>query len=71
MHVEAYDLKLKRNKLGLRFLYKLKSNTIYSESLNTLHDREDQTMKKTKDQPDQWKNIKKLEQRDGKKYLTQ
>ena len=51
--VEALDVKendppleLKRNKLGLRFLYKLKSNTSYIETLNTLDDREDQNYEK-------------------------
>ena len=35
-------LKLKRNELGLRFLYKLKINTSYIEIINTLDDSEDQ-----------------------------
>ena len=36
--VEANDppLDLRRNELGLRFLYKLKSNSSYIETLNTL-----------------------------------
>ena len=44
MHVEANDslLKLRSNKLGLRFLYLLKSKSSYIEILNTLDDREDQ-----------------------------
>ena len=44
MHVEANNppLELTRNELGLRFLYKLKRNTSYIETLNTLDDREDQ-----------------------------
>ena len=44
LHVEANDplLELKRNKLGLRFLNKLKSNTSYIEKVNTLDNREDQ-----------------------------
>ena len=42
--VEANNppLELRRNELGLRFLYKLKSNTIYIDTLNKLGDREDQ-----------------------------
>ena len=42
--MEANDppLELKRNKLGLRFLNKLKSNTSYIETLNTLDNSEDQ-----------------------------
>ena len=35
-------LELRKNELGLRFLYKLKSNTSYIEILNTLDDRENQ-----------------------------
>ena len=30
-----------KNELGLRFLYKLRINTTYAESLKTLDDRED------------------------------
>ena len=33
---------IRRNKLGRRFLYKLKSNISYIETLNTLDNREDQ-----------------------------
>ena len=33
-------LELRRNEFRLRFLYKLRSNTIYAESLNSLDDRE-------------------------------
>ena len=42
-HVEAHDplLKRRRNELGLRFLYKLKSNSSYIETLNTLDNNED------------------------------
>ena len=40
-----FTLVLRRNKLVLRFLYKLKSNTLYIETLNTLDDREDQNYK--------------------------
>ena len=38
LHVEGNDppLELRKNNLGLRFLYKLKSNTSYIETLNTL-----------------------------------
>ena len=48
LHVEANDsfLELRRNELGLRFLYKLKSNTSYIETLNTVDDRKNKTMKK-------------------------
>ena len=35
-------MELRRNKLGLRFLYRLRSNSTYTVSLNTLNDREDQ-----------------------------
>ena len=44
LHVEANDplLELRKNELELKFLYKLKSNTSYIETLNKLDDREDQ-----------------------------
>ena len=44
LHVEANDppLELRRNELGLRFLYKLKSNSSYIETLNTLDNNKDQ-----------------------------
>ena len=44
LYVEANDplLELRRNELGLRFLYKPKSNISYIGILNTLDDREDQ-----------------------------
>ena len=44
MHVEANypPQEIRKNKLGLRLLYKIKSNTSYIETLNTLDDREDQ-----------------------------
>ena len=37
-HAEAYNppQELRRNEQGLRFLYKLRSNTTYTESLNIL-----------------------------------
>ena len=35
-------LELRRNELGLRFLYKLKINSSYIETLNTLDENEDQ-----------------------------
>ena len=35
-------MELRRNKLGLRFLYKIRSNFTYTIFLNTLDDREDQ-----------------------------
>ena len=43
MHVEANDspLELRRNELGLRFLYKLRSNIVYTKSPNLLDDRAD------------------------------
>ena len=52
MHIEAYDLplELRSNKLELRILFKLKSNTTYIEYLNTLDNREDQTYE---EQPEQ------------------
>ena len=45
--VEANNtpLKLRRKELGLRFLYKVKSNNLYIETLNTLDDREDRNYK--------------------------
>ena len=44
MHAKAYDppLELRRKELGLRFLYRPRSNTTYTESLNTLDEREEQ-----------------------------
>ena len=45
LHTEAYNLPLEiggMNELGLRFLYKLRSINAYTESLNTLGNREDQ-----------------------------
>ena len=41
LHVEANypPLELRRNGLGIIFLHKLKSNTAYTESLNTLDDK--------------------------------
>ena len=44
LHAEANDpsLELRRNELGLRYLYKLKSNPAYIHTLNTLDDSEDQ-----------------------------
>ena len=49
LHVEANDpsLELKRNELGLRYLYKLKSNPAYIHTLNTLDDSEDQKYEET------------------------
>ena len=42
LHVEANNqpLELKRNELGIRFMYKLKNNT-YIETIILLDDRED------------------------------
>ena len=42
-HTETYDphLELRRSEVGMRFLYRLRSSTTYTESLNTLDDRED------------------------------
>ena len=50
LHVEANDppLELRRNELELRFQYKLKSNTSYKETLNTLDDREYQKYEENK-----------------------
>ena len=48
IHVEACDpphLELRRNELGQRFLYKLKSNSSYIETLNTLDNNKDQNYK--------------------------
>ena len=44
LHVEVNDppRELRKNELGLRFLYKLKSNISYIETLHTLYNREDQ-----------------------------
>ena len=43
LHYKAYDptLELRRNELGLRFLYRLRSTTTYTDSLNILDVRED------------------------------
>ena len=47
LHVEANAPPLERmkNEMRLRFLYKLKTNTSYTETLNTLDDRDDQNYK--------------------------
>ena len=47
MPIEANDspMELRRNELGLRFVYKLKNNTSYIHTLNTLDDSEDQNYK--------------------------
>ena len=52
MYAEAYDptMELRKKELGLRFLYRLRSNSTYTDSLNTLDDREDQNMQETKEQ---------------------
>ena len=42
-------LKLRRNKLGLRFLYRLRSNTVYTKSLNTLDDKDNQNYKENEE----------------------
>ena len=43
LQAEIYDatMELRRNELGLRFLYWMRSNTTYTESLDNLDDRED------------------------------
>ena len=50
LHVEPNNppLEIRRNELGLRFLYKLKVNTSYIETLNTLDDREDENYEENK-----------------------
>ena len=50
LHKEACDqpIELKRNELGLRFLYKLRSSTTYIETINTFDDREDQNYEENK-----------------------
>ena len=55
LHTEAYDppIELKKNELGFGFLCKLRSKTTYTEFPNTPNDKEDQTIKKTKKQPNQ------------------
>ena len=42
LHIKANDspLELRRNELGLRFLYKLKNNISHIETIYTLDDRE-------------------------------
>ena len=59
LHAEAYDamLELKSNELGLRFLYRI----TYTESLNTLNDREDQNYERTTKPTGVY--LRKLEQR--------
>ena len=44
VEVNEPPLELKKNELSLRFLYKLRSNITYTESLNTLDDRDDQNL---------------------------
>ena len=41
LHAEACDptMELRKNELGLRMLYRLRSNSTYTVSLNTLDDR--------------------------------
>ena len=48
LHPEAYNLplELRSNELGLIFLYRLRNNATYTESLNTLDDRKNQNYKK-------------------------
>ena len=53
---KAYDPPLELRKNELRFLYKLRSNTTYTESLKTFDNREDQNCKEnevTTKPPDQ------------------
>ena len=66
--VKAYDppIELRMNELGLRFLYKLRSDTTYTESLNTWMTECIKTMKKTKKQPDQQEYLRKREQKNMK-----
>ena len=44
MHAKAYDptIELRSDEQGQRFLYSLRNNSIYTVSLNSLDDREDQ-----------------------------
>ena len=55
LHTEACDptMKLRRNELELRFLYRLKSFSTYTVSLNTLDNIENQNYIETKEQPNQ------------------
>ena len=48
LHIEANEssLDMRRNELGLRFLFKLRSNPTYTESLVTQDDKEDYNYKK-------------------------
>ena len=54
LHIEAYDplLELRLNELKLKFLNKLRRNTAYTESLNTLNDRGQKLLYKINEQPD-------------------
>ena len=69
MPLEAYNLlpELRRNKLGLRFLYELRSSTTYKKILNTLDDREVQNFKENKEAARPiGVYLRKLEQKDMK-----
>ena len=64
LHVEEYHspLKLKRNILGLKFLYKLRSKITYTESLNTFDDRENQNYEESNEAAKpKGANLRKLE----------
>ena len=51
MQKDVIQLRIKKKETGPRFLYKLRSNTKYTEFLNTLDDRENQNMKKRGTKP--------------------
>ena len=58
---EACDstMELKRKKTGLRFLYRLKSNSKFTKSLNTLNDKKDQNCRKRRINQTKWSTPKK------------
>ena len=52
LNIEANNpsLELRRNELRLRFLYKLRSNPLYIEALNTIDNSEDQSYEESESQ---------------------
>ena len=66
LNVEANNpsLVLRRNKLGVRFIYKLKSNTSYTESLNKLGESNNKSYEENERATKPMEvNLRKVEQR--------
>ena len=65
-NVDANDpsLELRRNELGLRYLYKLKSNPSYIHTLNTLDDSEDQKYEESERSVNPWESNLEISNRD-------